>query len=561
MDEPHDDEEKLLRSVAIQNAQSILVARQREERELVAAKEALESRTAELERANELVRTIAENAASCLVMMDEHGIATYVNPAATEETGYTFEELERAPFHEVLHAPAERSGHSTGPCPITQARERMLPLKKHRDFFVRKDGSTFPVACSLSPLQRDGRATGAVLEFRDITDEQLAQKTLEDANRRKDQFLATLSHELRTPMTAVLGWARMLKLGLSESEAREAIDAIEKSAEAQAQIIEDVLDASRITVGKMTFKPAPVEVGPVLRAAMTTVHPAAAAKGIEILASVPPLLPRVLGDEGRLQQIVWNLLGNAVKFTPKGGTITIRVAVIGSVLRLTVQDTGKGIEPGYLPHVFEPFSQEDSTSTRAHQGLGMGLSIVRALVELHGGRIRAASEGAGRGATFTVDLPAIESALAVKAPEATTTSAISPLAAEADLPRLKGVRVLVIDDQELTRDLLATIFRRAEAGVRVAGSVREGLEQFQSASPDVVICDLAMPDEDGFVFVRAVRALPAPSNATPVIALTAFGRPEDRQHALAGGFDGYLKKPVDPQELASTVLRLASAQK
>ena len=364
---PHDDEEKLLRSVAIQNAQSILLARQRAEQELVAAKEVLELRTAELERANELIRTIAENAASGLLMLDERGIATYMNPAAIEETGYTLEEFAKAPFHDVLHAPAHLGGHSADACPIRNARERMLPLKKHRDLFVRKDGSAFPVSCSLSPLQRDGRAAGAVLEFRDITDEQVAQKALEETSRRKDQFLATLSHELRTPMTAVLGWARMLKLGLSETEAAEALDAIEKSAEIQARLIDDVLDVSRITAGKMTFNPAPVEVGPVLRAAMTTVHPAATAKGIEILASAPPLLPRVLGDEGRLQQVIWNLLANAVKFTPRGGTITVRLAHAGSVLRLTVQDNGKGIDPEYLPHVFEPFSQEDATTTRSQK--------------------------------------------------------------------------------------------------------------------------------------------------------------------------------------------------
>lgn len=554
----HDDEEKLLRSVAIQNAQSILLARQRAEQELVAAKEALELRTAELERANALIRTIAENAASCLLMLDERGVTTYMNPAAVTQTGYPPEEMARAPFHDLLHAPADRGGHSGDNCAIRNARERLLPLKNHRDVFVRKGGATFPVSCSLSPLQRDGRPAGAVLEFRDITDEQLAQKTLEDANRRKDQFLATLSHELRTPMTAVLGWARMLKLGLPEADVRDAVDAIEKSAEIQAQLIDDVLDVSRIAAGKMTFKPVPIDVGPVLHAAMTTVHPAAAAKEIEILASVPPLLPRILGDEGRLQQIIWNLLSNAVKFTPRGGTITVRVTVAGSVLRLTVSDTGKGIESGYLPHVFEPFSQEDGSMTRSHEGIGLGLSIVRSLVELHGGRIRVASEGAGRGATFTVDLPFIESAPAVagRTPKVHTPAAPAPAT---ELPSLNGIGVLVIDDQQFTRDLVTAIFRRTGADVSVASSVREGLEQFEAVSPDVVVCDLAMPEEDGFAFVRAVRSLPDGLKATPVIALTAFGRPEDKQYALASGFDAYLKKPVDPEELASTVQRLTTA--
>jgi PAS domain S-box-containing protein len=555
---PHDDEEDLLRSVAIQNAQSILLARNRAEQELVAAKEALELRTAELERANELIRTIAENAASCLLMLDEQGIARYVNPSAVEQTGYSPEEFKSKPFHDLLHAPAnEKRSHAGRECAIRNARERMQPLRNHMDVFVRKDGSPFPVSCSLAPLQRDGHPAGAVLEFRDVTDEQLAQKTLEDANSRKDQFLATLSHELRTPMTAVLGWARMLKLGLPEAETREAIEAIEKSAEIQAQLIDDVLDVSRIVAGKMTFKPEPIDVGPVLNAAMTTVHPPAAAKDIEIFASVPPLLPRVLGDEGRLQQVIWNLLSNAVKFTPRGGTITVRVAMIGSILRLTVHDTGKGIEPDYLPHVFEPFSQEDGSMTRSHEGIGLGLSIVRSLVELHGGRIRASSEGAGQGSTFTVDLPYIESARNVGGAAKGYIPAAPTLAAE--LPDLTGLCVLIIDDQQYTRELLGAIFRRACAEVLAASSVREGLTSFKAATPSIVVCDLAMPEEDGFAFVRAVRSLSEPVKNTPIIALTAFGRPEDRQQALAAGFDAYLKKPVDPQELASTVLALLKA--
>jgi PAS domain S-box-containing protein len=548
-----DNEEELLRSVAIQNAQSILVARQRAEQELVAAKEALEARTAELERANELIRTIAENAASCLLMLDERGVATYINPAAVEQTGYSREEFANEPFHDLLHASEKDGGHASATCAIRNARERLQPLRNHQDVFVRKDGSTFPVSCALAPLQRDGQSIGAVLEFRDITDEQLARKALEDANRRKDQFLATLSHELRTPMTAVLGWARMLKLGLSEDETREAIEAIEKSAEIQAQLIDDVLDVSRIVAGKMTFQPTPVDLSPVLHAAMTTVHPAAAAKGIEILASVPPLLPHILGDEGRLQQVIWNLLSNGVKFTPRGGTITIRVAVVGSNLRLTVQDTGKGIERAYLPHVFEPFSQEDGTMTRSHEGIGLGLSIVRSLVELHGGRIRVASEGVGRGAKFTIDFPVIESAPTVdrRGQDAAKTTTSRRL----ELPTLQGLRVLVIDDQAFTRDMVTAVFRRTSADVHAAPSVSEGLKQFDATSPQVVVCDLAMPDEDGFAFVRAVRALPTEAKTTPIIALTAFGRPEDRQSALAAGFDEYLKKPVDPEELVSMVLR------
>jgi PAS domain S-box-containing protein len=555
---PLDHEEEQLRSVAIQNAQAILRARQKAEQELVAAKEALEARTAELERANALIRTIAENAASCLLMLDDQGVATYMNPAAVRQTGYSLEEFARAPFHDVLHATSSQGGHDTEECAIRNARVQRAPLTNHRDLFVRKDGSAFPVSCSLAPFEQ-GEGVGAVLEFRDITDELAAQKALEDANRRKDEFLATLSHELRTPMTAVLGWAKMLAVGLPEDEASTAIAAIVTSAEVQAQLIDDVLDVSRIVAGKMTFTPAPVEVGPVVHAAMTTVHPAAVAKGIEVLASVPPRLPRVLGDEGRLQQIVWNLLSNAVKFTPHGGTITVRVARAGSVLRLTVQDTGRGIEPDYLPHVFEAFTQEDASMTRSHEGIGLGLSIARSLVELHGGRIRAASEGVGRGATFTVELPVLVegSSPAIRVAESNTRRIAA--AAPGTLSELRGVRVLVIDDQDVTRDLVAGVFRHAQAEVAAASSVREGVAAFNRFSPDVVVCDLAMPDEDGYAFLRTIRALPPPTSTTPIVALTAFGHPDDRRHALAAGFDEYLKKPIDPAELTATVRRFRAA--
>jgi CheY-like chemotaxis protein len=342
---------------------------------------------------------------------------------------------------------------------------------------------------------------------------------------------------------------------LPEQEARDAIAAIVKSAEVQAQLIDDVLDVSRVVAGRMTFTPAPVDVGPVVQAAITTVHPAAAAKGIDVLSSVPPRLPQVLGDEGRLQQILWNLLSNAVKFTPRGGTITVRAMRAGSTLRLTVEDTGRGIEQDYLPHVFERFTQEDASMTRSHEGIGLGLSIARSLVELHGGRIRAASDGAGRGATFTIELPILEPTSRIAAePPAPPRSAADPAPSSV----LRGVRVLVIDDQDGTRNFVAAVFRGAQAEVGAASSVREGVAEFNSMAPDVVVCDLAMPDEDGYAFLRAIRALPSPTNATPVIALTAFGRPEDRQHALAAGFNEYLKKPIDPAELTATVLRFTS---
>ena len=376
------------------------------------------------------------------------------------------------------------------------------------------------------------------------------------ANRAKDEFLATLSHELRTPMTAVLGWSRMLKLGLSEAETRVAIDAIEQSASAQAQLIEDVLDVSRIMSGKLTFEPRPTDLRTVAQASITTVHPAAVAKGIEILTSIPPILPLVSGDEGRLQQVVWNLLANAIKFTPRGGTVTLRLSHHGSLVRLVVTDTGEGIDRNFLPYVFEPFRQADNSMTRPHGGIGLGLAIVRSLVEMHGGSIRATSEGKGRGASFTLELPVSEAAPAIVAAHASEASVVP--SASMTLPELRDVTVLVIDDQQYTRDVVAGILRHTGAMVHTAASVREALSLFRRMDPQVVVCDIAMPEEDGYVFLREVRARPDARRSTPILALTAFGRPEDRLLALNAGFDAYLKKPVDPAELAAAVQRLSA---
>jgi CheY-like chemotaxis protein len=367
-----------------------------------------------------------------------------------------------------------------------------------------------------------------------------------------------LSHELRTPMTSVLGWARMLKLGLDQAEQKVAIDAIEQSASAQAQLIDDVLDVSRIMSGKLSFQPQATDLRTVALAAMATVHPAAVARGIEMLTSIPPDLPQVAGDEGRLQQIIWNLLSNAIKFTPRGGSVTLRIARNGPAVELTVTDTGEGIAREFLPYVFEPFRQADSSTTRPHAGIGLGLSIVRSLVELHGGRIRAESAGRGSGATFTLELPVTEATPEVTTPPRGPRTLLPP--ASTSLPRLSGLSALVIDDHEHTREVIAAILRRTGATVHVAGSVREGLQLFGEVQPRVVVCDIAMPHQDGYVFLHAIRDTTGESRVTPIIALTAFGRPEDRSHALAAGFDAYLQKPVDPAELAACVQRLATAE-
>ena len=364
-----------------------------------------------------------------------------------------------------------------------------------------------------------------------------------EANRAKDEFLATLSHELRTPMTAVLGWARMLKMGLTPDESVDAVDAIEKSASVQMQLIEDILDMSRIMAGKLRIETSPVDIRAVVDAALTTVRPTAEMKGIEIITSHAASLPQVVGDANRLQQVVWNLLTNAVKFTSRGGTILVRVAQTKEGVCLTVRDSGMGIDPAFLPHVFERFRQADSSTTRAHGGIGIGLTIVRYLVEMHGGTIVAESEGLGRGATFRVELPAMEVRVRAAAPPQSN-----------ELPTLEGMSVLVIDDEPMSRDVVAAILRLCNASVVTADSAREARLRVAERRPDVIVCDIAMPGEDGYAFVRDLRAGDV---RIPVVALTAFGRPEDRDRALNSGFDAFLKKPVDPVTLATTVRGVA----
>jgi PAS domain S-box-containing protein len=386
-------------------------------------------------------------------------------------------------------------------------------------------------------------------------DNALLYRDAQAANRAKDEFLATLSHELRTPMTAILGWSRLLRMGLTPEEARDAIEAIEKSSQIQAQLIDDILDVSRIISGKLRVDTTPVDLRTIAYAALATVHPAAEARGIEILTSFSPVAPAVAGDEGRLQQVIWNLLSNAIKFTPRGGNVTLRINAVGSLLRLTVKDSGQGISQEFLPHAFEPFHQADSSTTRVHGGLGLGLAIVRYLVELHGGRVSVSSEGVDKGSTFTVELPIIEAApmIAAQRDEAVARGGTP---ASRPLPSLSGVRILTIDDQPYTRDVVAAIIRRCGAEVATASSVREAFERIAASVPEVIICDIAMPGEDGYAFVRELRRNPDENLAgIPVIALTAFGRSEDRENALASGFDDYLKKPVEPYDLADAVVR------
>ncbi len=380
--------------------------------------------------------------------------------------------------------------------------------------------------------------------------EQAARAEAERANRLKDEFLATVSHELRTPLTAIIGWMQLLRTGQLDPERRErALDTIERNARALGQLVEDILDVSRIMSGKMQLEVEPVRVVDPTEAAIDAVRPAADAKSIRI----HPTLDThafVMGDPGRLQQIVWNLLANAVKFTPKGGRVHVLVERRDSSIAISVKDTGCGIDPRFLPYVFERFRQAEGSTTRLHGGLGLGLAIVKHLVELHGGTISAASDGAGKGALFVVLLPV---AATRQNPRTSTPDA------DFDCPQeIRGLRVLVVEDDADTRELLRNILTTCGAAVELAASVSEALAALRRAPPDVLLSDIGMPTEDGYTFIRRVRALPeAEGGRVPAVALTAFARTEDRTAALRAGFRAHVPKPIDIGELLAVIASLA----
>jgi CheY-like chemotaxis protein len=387
-------------------------------------------------------------------------------------------------------------------------------------------------------------------------DNALLFRAAQEANRLKDEFLGTVSHELRTPLNAILGWARMMAAGLSDERRAHAVDVIERNALAQTQLIEDLLDTSRIMSGKVRLELRPTEVSKVIDAALDAVQPAMALKGVRLLPRAQRPI-RILADPDRLQQIVWNLLSNAIKFTPAGGHVGIEASRDDTHLTLCVRDDGEGIDAGFLPHVFERFKQADGSSTRAHGGLGLGLAITRHLVELHGGRIEASSDGGGHGATFVVRLPlgeGVHSGTALPdAPPAKARAAAFERPAE-----LRGLAVLVVDDQEDTRDLIASVLEMCGARAICASSCGEALGVFEEGVPDVLLSDIGMPGQDGFTLIKTIRAMPRERGGdVPAAALTGFARVEDRDRAMRAGFQLHLPKPVDPAELVSVVANLS----
>jgi signal transduction histidine kinase/CheY-like chemotaxis protein len=389
-----------------------------------------------------------------------------------------------------------------------------------------------------------------------LENERAARAEVERLNEMKDEFLANLSHELRTPLGSILGWAHILRrLSKDQPDLRQGLETIERNARAQAQLIEDLLDVSRITSGKVRLDIQPIAPIAFIEAALQTVKPAADAKGIRVQTLLDPGAGPIHGDPARLQQVVWNLLSNAIKFTPKDGTVQIVLQRVNSHIEISVADSGIGIKPEFVPHVFERFRQADGSSTRRYGGLGLGLSIVKNLVELHGGTVRAASDGEDRGATFAVHLPLT----AVQAGAAGGEKRQHPRGLPSALPEFKaidlsGIRVLVVDDEPDARNLIKRVLGDCNAQVAVAGSAREALLLIESEKPHVLLSDIGMPDMDGYELLKRIRALRNANEARlPVIALTAFARSEDRTRALRAGFLLHLSKPVEPSELVATV--------
>ncbi|MBN3872790.1 ATP-binding protein [Nostoc sp. JL33] len=390
-----------------------------------------------------------------------------------------------------------------------------------------------------------------------LESEQTARADAETANRIKDEFLATLSQELRTPLNAIMGWTQLLRSRkLDETTAVRALETIDRNSKSLTQLIEDILDVSRIIRGTLHLNIHQVKLVPLVEAAIDTVRPAAQAKEIRIKCKFDPEVGVVVGDGNRLQQVVWNLLSNAIKFTPKRGRVDVQLKRIQSHVQIRVSDTGAGIAAEYLSHVFERFCQADSSSTRSHGGLGLGLAIVRHLVELHGGTISAQSPGIGLGATFIVNLPM--KAVDVEASTAEEVSSVVD-AQEANnyLPNLDGLRVLIVDDEADARHLLTTILTEFGIQVIAAASACEALLALQQFRPHILVSDISMPQEDGYTLIKKVRALPTEEGGRiPAVALTAYARAEDRTQALLAGFQLHVPKPVNPGELAAVIANL-----
>ncbi|MEH2265935.1 ATP-binding protein [Nostoc sp.] len=516
-----------------------------------------------LRESEEQFRNMADNAPFMVWVTDIASYCTYLSKSWYDFTGQTEEMGLGFGWLNAVH-----------PEDYDEAKNIFLEANSYCSAFRmeyrlrRKDGVYRWTIDAANPwFGVDGQFKGYIGSVIDITErkaaeaerdrllllEQAARTEAERANRIKDEFLAVLSHELRSPLNPILGWARLLQTReFHQAEIKKAIATIERNAKLQAQLIEDLLDVSRILQGKLNLNMFPVNLALVIEAGLETVRLAAEAKDIQIKTMLDASLAHVLGDSGRLQQVIWNLLSNAVKFTPEGGKIAIRLECIDTQAQITVSDTGKGINPEFIPYVFEYFRQADSTTTRRFGGLGLGLAIVRHLIELHGGTIWAESLGEGQGAIFTVRLPLIKKELAPK-----EQIDIDRLNDSSTTEILTGIEILVVDDDDDTREFHSFVLEQEGARVIAVVSAKEALQVLAESEPDILLSDIGMPETDGYMLIRQVRALQAKqAKQIPAIALTAYAGEINQQQALESGFQKHLSKPVEPEELVNAIATL-----
>lgn len=516
---------------------------------------------ARLARSEDQFRTFVESIAQLAWTMTPDGWIDYYNQRWYDYTGTRFEDMEGWGWVQV-HDPDDlprilrifRNSLTSGEPWEDEFRlrradgamrwhlSRALPLRDAEGRIVRWFGTNTDVHDQKLALEERSLL---------LQREQEARRQAEEANHAKDEFLAVVSHELRTPLNAILGWATLLRSGmLGEDQRHEALETIERCAKHQGVLIEDLLDTSRILSGRLQIERESVRGLDAVRAALEAMRPAAEEKRVVLALHESGSEDHVLGDRDRLEQVVTNLLSNAVKFSAPGGRVDVRVVGEEDAVVVEVADEGEGIEEHLLPRLFDSFRQAEGSTTRRHGGLGLGLSIARRIVDLHGGEIGVWSEGKGRGATFTVRLPRASAGEAARGKQAAQAPDAKPVS-------LRGLSILAVDDDPHTRQLVATLLLASGASVVTAGSVAEALVALRSNPPDAIVCDVAMPEVDGYGFVQRLRALPdARLAGTPTLALTAFASLQDRDRALASGFDDYLAKPVHPAELSRALAAL-----
>ena len=518
--------------------------------------------------------TVFDQVAVGIAVSTLDGRLVETNAKCAEILGYSQDEIRDRTFLDITHPDDVGSSRQA----MEQLLDRSIAALTLEKRYLRKDGSEVWSWTTVTLLEgADGEPLGFIGAIEDIgarkreetaladerktllDSERAARNAAERMSEMKGDFLATLSHELRTPLNAIVGWAQILRTRPSNAEQlAKGLETIERNARVQAQLIEDLLDMSRITSGKLRLDIQRLHPDTVVEAAVETVRTAAEAKGIRLETLIDGSAGPISADPGRLQQVMWNLLSNAIKFTPRGGKVQVMLQRVDSHVELSVADTGCGVKPEFMPHLFERFRQGDNPTTRQHGGLGLGLSIVKSLVELHGGTVIAASAGDNQGTTITVTLPLTVVYQPDGGEPGHPTSALPPEPSDFVSMELAGLTVLVVDDQPDARELILRVLEDCSARVLTAGSAEEAVPIVEHDRPDVLITDIGMPGADGYELLRRVRELgPARGGRVPAIALTAFARSEDRTRALRSGFMVHVSKPVDPSELVATVVAVA----